>query len=129
MQPKSKENQDTTVYARDLDQIITFPAGEYNYDGQVDLVKATLKYFRIEEPLEISIHSDLPPGSGLATSSSLIVALIGVCARLRGQNLSNYEVANLAYHLEREELASGAGTRTNSQQLSAGSTTSSSATG
>ncbi len=100
----SAPKEDTTVYAHDLHEITHFPAGQYVYDGKADLAKAVLKHFQVKLPVEIHIHSDLPPGSGMATSSSLTVALIGACARLQKSQLSKYDVAYLAYKIEREEL-------------------------
>jgi D-glycero-alpha-D-manno-heptose-7-phosphate kinase len=97
------------VNAYDLNQRIEFDVGDYQYNDQVDLVKAVLKHFDVQQPLEISIHSDLPPGSGLATSSSLVVALIGACARLQGRSMTRHDIAYLAYKLEREELGQRGG--------------------
>ncbi len=101
---KDAAEQQTTIYAHDLHQVTSIPAGQYTYDGKADLPKAVLKHFHVQQPVEIHIHSDLPPGSGMATSSSLTVALIGACARLQRCRLSKYDVAYLAYKIEREEL-------------------------
>jgi D-glycero-alpha-D-manno-heptose-7-phosphate kinase len=101
---KDPAEQETTIHAHDLRQVTTFPPGQFVYDGKVDLAKAVLKHFNIQQPVEIHIHSDLPPGSGMATSSSLAVALIGACAGFQGRRLSKYDAAYLAYKIEREEL-------------------------
>ncbi len=106
---KNAPEEVTTVYAHDLHEITRIPAGQYKYDGKADLVKAVLKHFDVRQPVEIHIHSDLPPGSGMATSSSLTVALIGACARMQKRRLSKYDVAYLAYKIEREELGQRGG--------------------
>jgi D-glycero-alpha-D-manno-heptose-7-phosphate kinase len=106
---EDNHRESTTINAHDLKETVTFDVGDYEYNGQGDLVKAVLKYFDIRQPLVIDIHSDLPPGSGLATSSSLVVALIGACNRLIGGSMTKYDVANLAYKLEREELGQRGG--------------------
>lgn len=107
--PRPDHEDETCVHALDLDAVDTFSPTGCTYDGHSDLVKATLKHFHVTRPLDIHIHSDLPPGSGMGTSSALTVALIGACARLKGQVLSNYAIARLAYHLEREELGQRGG--------------------
>ncbi len=101
---KDAAEQESTIYAHDLHQVTSIPQGKYIFDGHADLAKAVLKHFNVQKPVEIHIHSDLPPGSGMATSSSLTVALIGVCARMQKRRLSKYDVAYLAYKIEREEL-------------------------
>ncbi len=101
---KDPSEDQTTVYAHDLHEVTRFTPGNYVYDGKADLAKAVLKHFNIQKPVEIHIHSDLPPGSGMATSSSLTVALIGACAHLQEQRLSKYDVSYLAYKIERDDL-------------------------
>ncbi len=104
LQEKDPAARETTIHAHDLHQVTTFPRGQFVYDGKVDLAKAVLKHFNVQQPVEIHIHSDLPPGSGMATSSSLAVALIGACAGVQRQQLSKYDAAYLAYKIEREDL-------------------------
>ncbi|MBV9787522.1 MAG: GHMP kinase, partial [Chloroflexi bacterium] len=50
-----------------------------------------------------------PPGSGLGTSASLGVALVGVLNVLQAERLSAHEVADLATRLEIEELGIAGG--------------------
>jgi D-glycero-alpha-D-manno-heptose-7-phosphate kinase len=50
------------------------------------------------------IHTDAPPGSGLGGSSTVIVCILGAMSEWLGVPMTQYEIAHLAYHLEREEL-------------------------
>jgi len=89
----------------DFDTVINYHANsEPFYNGELDLVKAATKVMGIEEGCELFLHSDAPPGSGLGTSSTLVVALIGVLRHWQRLPLTLYETAELAYHIEREEL-------------------------
>ncbi len=54
--------------------------------------------------LDCYTHSNAPPGSGLGSSSAMIVALIAALARFRGLYFSNYELSELAYKVERDDL-------------------------
>jgi D-glycero-alpha-D-manno-heptose-7-phosphate kinase len=74
------------------------------YDGELDLVKAVVHTLGCGQGLELFLHTDAPPGSGLGSSSAMVVALIGAFARWLGRSMSGYEVARLAYHIERVEL-------------------------
>jgi D-glycero-alpha-D-manno-heptose-7-phosphate kinase len=87
----------------DLDQPLV-------YDGELDLVKAAIR--RMNGPelneswkgYELYLHTDAPPGSGLGSSSALVVAIIGVFNQWLQLPLSNYDIASLAYQIERVDL-------------------------
>jgi D-glycero-alpha-D-manno-heptose-7-phosphate kinase len=55
------------------------------------------------------LQSSVPPGSGLGLSSTMMVALIGLMKDFRGLALTDYEVAELAYRIERRELGISGG--------------------
>ncbi|MCD6111079.1 MAG: GHMP kinase [Thermoplasmata archaeon] len=78
------------------------------YDGQLDIIKGVVKVIREEYGLpggvEISIQNDAPPGSGLGSSSAICVSLIGAFQRWLNLPLSPYEIAEMAYRVEREDV-------------------------
>ena len=55
------------------------------------------------------LHCDAPPGSGLGGSSTVIVSLIGAFSEWLNKPMSQYDLAKLAYVLEREELGFAGG--------------------
>jgi len=78
---------------------------EFVYDGQLDLAKAVIDRFRTDHGLDggmrIRLHNDAPPGSGLGSSSAICIALIGALSKHLGVSLDPYELAELAYRVER----------------------------
>lgn len=52
----------------------------------------------------MSTSNDAPVGSGLGTSSTMVVAILEAFDRWLGLNLSDYAKAELAYSIEREDL-------------------------
>jgi len=74
------------------------------YNGELDLVKAALKWMSIKGGVQLFLHSDAPPGSGLGSSSTMVVALVGLLQRYLKKPMTAYEIAEAAYIIERKEL-------------------------
>lgn len=77
---------------------------EFKYDGKLDLVKGALKVLNVNKPVSLFLHSDLPPGAGLGASSAMTTALVGTLMKYKDIHLDNYDIAELAYQIEREEV-------------------------
>lgn len=77
------------------------------FDYQMDLAKGVLRRLGVDRQrrgFELFTHTDCPPGSGLGASSTMVVALIGAFDRWLRLGLTRYEVARLAYEIERHDL-------------------------
>ncbi len=97
------------VRSLDYDVSLTYSLDEeFVYDGQLDLAKGVIEHFRRErglsEGFDVFLHNDAPPGSGLGSSSAIVVALIGALSEHLHLTLDDYALAELAYSIEREEV-------------------------
>lgn len=65
-----------------------------------------VKDFHGGRPLAVSVSSvvEAPPGSGLGSSSALVVALVKAFAEYLDLPLGEYDVARLAYEIERVDI-------------------------
>jgi D-glycero-alpha-D-manno-heptose-7-phosphate kinase len=77
---------------------------ELKYNGNIDLAKAAIKRMGVSYGVELITRSNAPAGSGLGTSASMGVALIGAISRLNNSYLLPYEYAEMASAIERHEL-------------------------
>ena len=78
-------------------------------NGTLDLLKAV--YNRIYKDFgmpsagfRLSTFVDAPAGSGLGTSSTLVVAVLGAFVEMLKLPLGDYDIAHLAYDIERNDL-------------------------
>jgi D-glycero-alpha-D-manno-heptose-7-phosphate kinase len=78
-------------------------------DGKLDLLKGVYnrvqKDYQIKEQgFRLSTFVDAPAGSGLGTSSTLVVAILGAFAEMLKLPLGEYDMAHYAYEIERIDL-------------------------
>lgn len=99
---RSRDSEMVRVESPDLGLITEFTRHDA-HEGEAGLARALIKRFE-EHSLECYMHCDAPPGSGLGSSSAMIVALIGALARRQGRDFTPYDVAELALSIEREDL-------------------------
>ncbi len=99
-----------TIEALDRKEIQHFDSiNNLPLDGTLDLLKGV--YNRIQNdyniPLanfKLSTFVDAPAGSGLGTSSTLVVAIIGAFVEMLKLPLGDYDIAHYAYDIERKDL-------------------------
>jgi D-glycero-alpha-D-manno-heptose-7-phosphate kinase len=85
------------------------PIPELPLDGTLDLLKGVynrvLKDYGLPPGgFRLSTFVDAPAGSGLGTSSTLVVAIIGAFAEMLKLPLGEYDMAHYAYDIERNDL-------------------------
>jgi D-glycero-alpha-D-manno-heptose-7-phosphate kinase len=104
-----RTREDDTIQIRSHDYGLSAQFGVHEplvFDGRLDLAKAAIRRFAGRETrgFDLILHSNAPPGSGLGSSSAMMVALIGVLKELRSLPVTDYELAELAHSIERDEL-------------------------
>jgi len=73
------------------------------------VIRETLKLHGWTDPLNIATMSDLPGGTGLGSSSAFTVGFINLLHRMRGRELTRYELARQAIHMEQDILNENVG--------------------
>lgn len=82
-------------------------------DGKLDILKGVInrvaKDYGIPSGFKLTTFVDAPAGSGLGTSSTLVVTVLGAFAEWLKLPLGEYDMAHLAYVIEREDLKQAGG--------------------
>jgi D-glycero-alpha-D-manno-heptose-7-phosphate kinase len=112
-----KPRNDGKIILRSVDRKEEYTlqsSSKLKIDKKLDLHKGA--YNRIvkdfsKKPLsfELSTFVDAPAGSGLGTSSTLMVAIVGAFAEWLKLPLGEYDIAHLAFEIERVDLGMAGG--------------------
>ena len=107
---KPTNDQRITIHSIDKNEAQEFDWTEHlPISGNLDLLKGV--YNRIQKDysfnmrgFKLSTFVDAPAGSGLGTSSTLVVAIIGAFVEMLKLPLGDYDIAHYAYEIERTDL-------------------------
>jgi D-glycero-alpha-D-manno-heptose-7-phosphate kinase len=89
-------------------------AGCLEVDGEASLVKGVYNrvvkdFGSVPSAFKITTYNDAPAGSGLGTSSTMVVCILKCFVEWMGLPLGDYEIARLAYEIERKDLGLSGG--------------------
>jgi len=110
------ENKKIIIHAMDKEEVYEFESTEQlPINGKLDLLKGVynrvVKDFNKNQPLSfrLSTYVDAPAGSGLGSSSTLTVSILGAFCEWLKLPLGEYDIAKLAYDIERNDLGYAGG--------------------
>lgn len=100
-----RDDTKINIYSLDYDLLVRYDAmRELQFDGKLDLIKAVLTRMKQKRGFDLFLHCDAPPGTGMGASGAICVLLIGLLAKYYNLSFSNYEIAEMAFRVETEDL-------------------------
>jgi D-glycero-alpha-D-manno-heptose-7-phosphate kinase len=104
---RPRRDRQIRIESADFGVSVRYEVGETPiFDGRLDLVKAAIRRLgdSAAPGYDIFLHSHAPPGSGLGSSSTVMVTLIGLLKEHHNLPLTDYEIAALSHQIERVEM-------------------------
>ena len=104
------DNQQIAICSYDANVNKSYPlSSSLEIDGDASLIKGVynrvVRDFELQpQAFRITTYNDAPAGSGLGTSSTMVVCILKAFVEWKGLPLGDYEIAKLAYEIERKDL-------------------------
>jgi D-glycero-alpha-D-manno-heptose-7-phosphate kinase len=95
------ESDDLQVISADYRSLFRHsPYEDLFWDGDLALPKAILHHFGIRRGMNLFVASEVPPGTGLGSSSAAAVTMVRAISTLVEQPMTKQQVAELASYIE-----------------------------
>jgi len=98
---------DREIHIRSLDLGVTQSAKDVDsldVEGELGFIARILKFYRPVTGLDVTTSVDIPKGSGLGTSSSLLISLSGALNVLNGTNYTAEQIIDFGANIEAQSL-------------------------
>jgi len=113
IEPMDEKRIFIRAFDREEEQVFDV-AEQLPIDGTLDLLKGVYNRVQKDHPMplsgfRLSTFVDAPAGSGLGTSSTLVVAVLGAFLEMLKIKMDEYAIAKYAYDIERNDLGLAGG--------------------
>lgn len=95
-------DDDIQIHSLDLEEVSRNLTGRW--EGRLSLPQAVLDAMPTARGARVTMFSDVPPGSGLGSSSALVVSMLKMIATAYDQPTDPHSLAELAFQIERVNL-------------------------
>ncbi len=113
---EEKSNGGVSFEAADMNEnFLSVSKQSFQLDGKLNLHKGVynriVKDFNGGKPLSFTMttYADAPPGSGLGSSSTMVVSMVKAYTEWLNLPLGEYDIARLAYEIERIDVGLSGG--------------------
>lgn len=102
---ETRDDGKFSIHAADIDERAEAPdAASLQPGGPLDLIKRIVAFYKPETGLNVTTRSNVPKGSGLGASSTLLIALSHALNRLNGGGLSADDLVHTGANIEAQAI-------------------------
>lgn len=105
-----RSDDQVRIFSVDYDELVRYDlSSEITPGDKLSFVRAVIKRLNPPHGINLYIHSDAPPGTGLGSSGSISALIVGLVNHAFNFMMPKYEMAQLAYEVEHDDLGRAVG--------------------
>lgn len=98
---EEREDSEIHIISKDLGIDVKFNSiSEINHDNKLSLFSRAVDFFKPKKGINLYIRSPVPKGSGLGTSSAMLISTVGALDNLMKTNYSKKQLIDIAQGIE-----------------------------
>ena len=105
-----REDKQVNIFSVDYDELVHYELdNEINEGDKLSFLRSVIKRLNPPRGLNLYLHSDAPPGTGLGSSGTISALIVGLINHAFNLMLSKYDMARIAYEVEHDDLGRAVG--------------------
>jgi D-glycero-alpha-D-manno-heptose-7-phosphate kinase len=105
-----RDDNQVRIFSVDYDELVHYELGhEINEGDKLSFLRQVIRRLNPPRGLNLYLHSDAPPGTGLGSSGAISALIVGLINRAFNLMLTKYEMARIAYEVEHDDLGRAVG--------------------
>jgi D-glycero-alpha-D-manno-heptose-7-phosphate kinase len=105
-----RNDNQVKIFSVDYNEIVHYELGqEINEGDKLSFLCSVVKRLNPPRGLNLYLHCDAPPGTGLGSSGTISALIVGLINHAFNFMLTKYEMARIAYQIEHDDLGRAVG--------------------
>jgi D-glycero-alpha-D-manno-heptose-7-phosphate kinase len=105
-----RNDNQVKIFSVDYDELVDYELGhEINEGDKLSFLRSVIKRLNPPRGLNLYLHSDAPPGTGLGSSGTISALIVGLINHAFNFMLTKYDMARIAYEVEHDDLGRAVG--------------------
>jgi len=105
-----RDDKQVEIFSIDYDETVKYELGSELHKGdKLAFIQAMISGLNPPRGFNLYLHSDAPPGTGLGSSGAISALIVGLVNHAFNFMMSRYDMAQLAYQVEHDDLGRSVG--------------------
>lgn len=105
-----RDDNEVHIFSLEYDELVKYELGSELREGdKLAFLRAVIRRLAPPRGLNLYLHSDAPPGTGLGSSGAISALIVGLVNKAFNLALTRYDMAHIAYTVEHDDLGRAVG--------------------
>lgn len=105
-----RDDNQVNIFSLEYDELVKYDLGSEIADGdKLSFLRAVIRRLNPPRGLNLYLHGDAPPGTGLGSSGAISALIVGLLNHAFNLTLTKYAMADVAYVVEHDDLGRAVG--------------------